>query len=218
MRSAIWRTSSRADALCSRHGRSEWTGRTDPAYATDLEACRQSVRNVREAVVDASRGIRPGSEAQGPLDGMARAANDFLSSSRRDPDGYRVELHALRSELIAALGRTQQDGRWRTARARKPWSREAAVGLGEHLLNEPVVTHSLGLRRPATSVIAECLRVQATIPKNTAVQRFFGVSPLGRRPALVRRRARRARGRATARGARARMVRAALGAGRYRGE
>ena len=52
--------------------------------------------------------------------------------------------------------------------------------LREHLLNEPVVTHSLGLRRPATSVIAECLRVQATIPKNTAVQRFFGVSPLGR--------------------------------------
>ena len=48
------------------------------------------------------------------------------------------------------------------------------------MTNEPVVTHSLGLRRPATSVIAECLRVQATIPKNTAVQRFFGVSPLGR--------------------------------------
>ena len=42
------------------------------------------------------------------------------------------------------------------------------------------VNASLGLRRPATSVIAECLRVQATIPKNTAVQRFFGVSPLGR--------------------------------------
>lgn len=48
------------------------------------------------------------------------------------------------------------------------------------MTNEPVVTHSLGLRRPATSVIAECLRVQATVPKNTAVQRFFGVSPLGR--------------------------------------
>ena len=48
------------------------------------------------------------------------------------------------------------------------------------MTNDPVVTHSLGLRRPATSVIAECLRVQATIPKNTAVQRFFGVSPLGR--------------------------------------
>jgi len=48
------------------------------------------------------------------------------------------------------------------------------------MTNEPVVTHSLGLRRPATSVIAECLRVQATIPKNTAAQRFFGVSPLGR--------------------------------------
>ena len=48
------------------------------------------------------------------------------------------------------------------------------------MTNDPVVTHSLGLRRPATSVIAECLRAQATIPKNTAVQRFFGVSPLGR--------------------------------------
>ena len=42
------------------------------------------------------------------------------------------------------------------------------------------VPESLGLRRPATSVIAECLRVQATVPPNTAVQRFFGVSPLGR--------------------------------------
>lgn len=48
------------------------------------------------------------------------------------------------------------------------------------MTNEPLVTHSLGLRRPATSVIAECLRVQATIPRNTAMQRFFGVSPLGR--------------------------------------
>lgn len=48
------------------------------------------------------------------------------------------------------------------------------------MTNDPVVTHSLGLRRPATSVIAECLRVQATVPENTAVQRFFGVSPLGR--------------------------------------
>lgn len=47
-------------------------------------------------------------------------------------------------------------------------------------MNEHIVTHSLGLRRPATSVIAECLRVQATVPTNTAVQRFFGVSPLGR--------------------------------------
>lgn len=42
------------------------------------------------------------------------------------------------------------------------------------------VGSSLGLRRPATSVIAECLRVQATVPPNNAVQRFFGVSPLGR--------------------------------------
>lgn len=39
---------------------------------------------------------------------------------------------------------------------------------------------SLGHRRPAASVIAECLRVQATVQPNTAVQRFFGVSPLGR--------------------------------------
>ncbi|MGR0221341.1 nuclease-related domain-containing protein [Agromyces sp. ZXT2-6] len=38
----------------------------------------------------------------------------------------------------------------------------------------------LGHRRPAASVIAECVRVQATVPPNTAVQRFFGVSPLGR--------------------------------------
>lgn len=44
----------------------------------------------------------------------------------------------------------------------------------------PDITESLGLRRPATSVIAECLRVQASVPPNTAVQRFFGVSPLGR--------------------------------------
>ena len=42
------------------------------------------------------------------------------------------------------------------------------------------VPEFLGLRRPAASVIAECLRVQATVPPNTAVQRFFGVSPLGR--------------------------------------
>lgn len=39
---------------------------------------------------------------------------------------------------------------------------------------------SLAHRRPAASVIAECLRVQSTVPPNTAVQRFFGVSPLGR--------------------------------------
>lgn len=48
------------------------------------------------------------------------------------------------------------------------------------MTNDPVVADSLGLRRPAASVIAECLRLQATVPKNTAVQRFFGVSPLGR--------------------------------------
>lgn len=48
------------------------------------------------------------------------------------------------------------------------------------MTDHPVVAHSLGLRRPATSVIAECLRVQATVPENSAVQRFFGVSPLAR--------------------------------------
>ncbi|GAA1758793.1 hypothetical protein GCM10009747_17030 [Agromyces humatus] len=47
-------------------------------------------------------------------------------------------------------------------------------------MSEPTTIQSLGHRRPATSVIAECLRVQATVPTNTAVQRFFGVSPLGR--------------------------------------
>jgi len=47
-------------------------------------------------------------------------------------------------------------------------------------VNENAVAESLGLRRPATSVIAECLRVQASVPANTAMQRLFGVSPLGR--------------------------------------
>lgn len=47
-------------------------------------------------------------------------------------------------------------------------------------MNENVIDESLGQRRPAASVIAECLRVQATVSPNTAVQRFFGVSPLGR--------------------------------------
>ena len=47
-------------------------------------------------------------------------------------------------------------------------------------VNENAVAESLGLRRPATSVIAECLRVQASVPPNSALQRFFGVSPLGR--------------------------------------
>ena len=42
------------------------------------------------------------------------------------------------------------------------------------------VIESLGHRRPAASVIAECLRLQATVPPNNAMQRFFGVSPLGR--------------------------------------
>lgn len=44
----------------------------------------------------------------------------------------------------------------------------------------PSPTDSLAHRQPAASVVAECLRVQATVPPNTAVQRFFGVSPLGR--------------------------------------
>jgi hypothetical protein len=47
------------------------------------------------------------------------------------------------------------------------------------MTNEPAV-QSLGLRRPATSVIGECLRVQASVPSNNAAQRLFGVSPLGR--------------------------------------
>jgi hypothetical protein len=47
-------------------------------------------------------------------------------------------------------------------------------------VNEHAISQSLGHHRPAASVIAECLRVQATVPPNTAVQRFFGVSPLGR--------------------------------------
>ncbi|MGR2752818.1 nuclease-related domain-containing protein [Agromyces arachidis] len=46
--------------------------------------------------------------------------------------------------------------------------------------SDAVTADSLADRRPAASVIAECLRVQATVPPNTAVQRFFGVSPLGR--------------------------------------
>lgn len=47
-------------------------------------------------------------------------------------------------------------------------------------MNEHAISQSLGHHRPAASVIAECLRVQATVPPNNAVQRFFGVSPLGR--------------------------------------
>jgi hypothetical protein len=47
-------------------------------------------------------------------------------------------------------------------------------------LSQQAIDASLGHRFPATSVIAECLRAQATEPPHTAVQRFFGVSPLGR--------------------------------------
>lgn len=96
-----------ANVLASRRAllraQSERVDASLPVHANDLESCRQSVHNVCEAIVEASRAIRPGSEAQDPLDGMARAANDFLSSSRHDPDGYWLELNALRSELIDAL-------------------------------------------------------------------------------------------------------------------
>ncbi|GAA2035892.1 hypothetical protein GCM10009819_20520 [Agromyces tropicus] len=46
--------------------------------------------------------------------------------------------------------------------------------------SERIGSSSLTDRRPAASVIAQCLRVQSTVPPNTAAQRFFGVSPLGR--------------------------------------
>lgn len=55
-------------------------------------------------------------------------------------------------------------------------SRIEARPLNEHI----GAAVSLAHRRPATSVIAECLRVQASVPPNNPVQRFFGVSPLGR--------------------------------------
>ena len=74
-----------------------------PDHASDLEACRSSVREIRESIVDAARAVRPGSAAQDPLDSMARAANDFLSSSRRDPDGYWIGLNDLRAELTSSL-------------------------------------------------------------------------------------------------------------------
>lgn len=48
------------------------------------------------------------------------------------------------------------------------------------MTNDHGAAVSLAGRRPAASVIAECLRVQTSVPPNTAVQRFFGVSPLGR--------------------------------------
>ncbi|MGI9822218.1 nuclease-related domain-containing protein [Agromyces sp. Marseille-Q5079] len=47
-------------------------------------------------------------------------------------------------------------------------------------LSESATVSSLGHRLPATSVISECLRVQAAVPANTPLQRFFGISPLGR--------------------------------------
>lgn len=79
-----------------------------PQYASDLEACRQSVQHARDAVVEASRAIRPGSPAQVSLDAMTRASNDFLSSSRRDPDGYWLQLNALRQEFTASLYELRQ--------------------------------------------------------------------------------------------------------------
>ncbi|WP_448006153.1 nuclease-related domain-containing protein [Agromyces bauzanensis] len=42
------------------------------------------------------------------------------------------------------------------------------------------LTHLPPASSPTTSVVAECLRIQATVPPNNAVQRLFGVSPLGR--------------------------------------
>lgn len=96
-----------ANVIASRRAllaaRAERVNTTLPEYANDLEACRKSVQNVREAIVETGRSVRPGSQAHESLDSMARATNDFLSSSRRDPDGYWLELNALRRELIAAL-------------------------------------------------------------------------------------------------------------------
>jgi hypothetical protein len=74
-----------------------------PAYANDLEACVRSIEYVRDAVVDATRAVRPGSRAQDPLEAMARATNDFLSSSRSHPDEYWLELNKLRGRLIGSL-------------------------------------------------------------------------------------------------------------------
>ncbi len=48
------------------------------------------------------------------------------------------------------------------------------------LVSEYVGVGDLARRRPAASVIAECLREQASVPPNSAMQRIFGVSPLGR--------------------------------------
>ncbi|WP_152030993.1 hypothetical protein [Agromyces aureus] len=76
---------------------------TEPYRADDLEACRVSVAHAREAIVEASRGVRPGSSMQQPLDDMARAANRYLDLARRDPDGYWLHLNGLRSRWIDAL-------------------------------------------------------------------------------------------------------------------
>lgn len=96
-----------ANVLASRRAllpaRSQRVDASLPAYASDLEACVRSVQYVRDAVVDATRAVRPGSKAQYPLDSMARATNDFLSSSRSHPDEYWLRLNELRGRLIASL-------------------------------------------------------------------------------------------------------------------
>ena len=46
------------------------------------------------------------------------------------------------------------------------------------LQQQPEDAHVLRLRAPASSVIAELLRVQAAVPARTGTQRFFGRSPL----------------------------------------
>ena len=74
-----------------------------PDRKLDLEACRRSVQHAREAVVEASRSVRPGSQLQGSLDSMARSTNRFLDDSRHDPDGYWLQLNDLRVDFISSL-------------------------------------------------------------------------------------------------------------------
>ncbi|WP_143109888.1 hypothetical protein [Agromyces sp. CF514] len=71
--------------------------------ADDLEACRASVTYAREAIIDASRAVRPGSPMQQPLDDMARATNRYLDQARRDPNGYWLHLNELRTRWIDSL-------------------------------------------------------------------------------------------------------------------
>lgn len=76
---------------------------TTPQNALDLAACQQSVRYARDAIVEANRATRPGSEAQESADRMARAANQFLEMSRHDPDSYWIQLNELRDKFVKAL-------------------------------------------------------------------------------------------------------------------